>query len=210
MDGLLPSLRVILIGGASHTGKSTLARPLASALGWEYRATDKLAKHPGRPWRNDGTHVPPHVVEHYATLSVDDLVADVLRHYERNVLPQIDALVRAHASDPSSAGLVLEGSALWPEIVAPLVSDKVAALWLTASDNLLMKRIYAESHYAEKSPQEQLLIRKFLERTLVYGGRMERAVSEHRLLSVRVRPSDTAETLVRRCVKAIASDCSGT
>lgn len=57
--------RVILIGGASHTGKSTLAQALASHLGWNYRSTDKLARHPGRPWVSAyGKAIPEHVVKH--------------------------------------------------------------------------------------------------------------------------------------------------
>ena len=41
-------LRVILIGGSSHVGKSTLAQSLASKLGWRYISTDSLARHPGQ------------------------------------------------------------------------------------------------------------------------------------------------------------------
>ncbi|MEL7245323.1 MAG: 2-phosphoglycerate kinase, partial [Cyanobacteria bacterium J06573_2] len=42
--------RIILIGGSSHVGKSTLAQSLANKLNWNYISTDKLARHPGRPW----------------------------------------------------------------------------------------------------------------------------------------------------------------
>ena len=42
--------RVILIGGSSHTGKSTAAREIAGRLGWSHLSTDSLARHPGRPW----------------------------------------------------------------------------------------------------------------------------------------------------------------
>ncbi len=38
--------RVILIGGASHAGKSTLAGRLAEQLGWTSRSTDCLANIP--------------------------------------------------------------------------------------------------------------------------------------------------------------------
>ena len=45
----MPHIKLILIGGTSHTGKSTLARQLAEELGWNYLSTDQLARHPGRP-----------------------------------------------------------------------------------------------------------------------------------------------------------------
>lgn len=48
MNKSLKQTRVILIGGSSHVGKSTLAQYQAAKLGWNYRSTDKLARHPGR------------------------------------------------------------------------------------------------------------------------------------------------------------------
>src|SRR5687767_6850308 len=96
------NLRVILIGGSSHVGKSTLAQSLASELGWSYRSTDKLAKHPGRPWRTPPKTVPEHVAEHYLTLSVEELIADVIRHYRDNVWPLVEDIVTSHATNLSS------------------------------------------------------------------------------------------------------------
>ena len=45
------NLRVVLIGGSSHVGKSTLSEALAARMGWERLSTDSLALHPGRPWK---------------------------------------------------------------------------------------------------------------------------------------------------------------
>ncbi len=56
-------IKVLLIGGTSHVGKSTLAARLASSLGWSTRSTDQLARHPGRPWRDDASPLPADVVE---------------------------------------------------------------------------------------------------------------------------------------------------
>lgn len=44
-------MKVILIGGSSHAGKSTVAESLAAKLGWSYLSTDRLAAHPGLPLR---------------------------------------------------------------------------------------------------------------------------------------------------------------
>jgi len=46
---------VILLGGTSCVGKSSLGQSLASSLGWDLLSTDQLARHPGRPWRDDGS-----------------------------------------------------------------------------------------------------------------------------------------------------------
>jgi hypothetical protein len=91
--------RVLLIGGTSHAGKSTLAQAIAERLGWQYRSTDKLARHPGRPWAPEGGAVPDHVADHYRSLSVDELLADVLCHYAGNVWPLARALIATHAQD---------------------------------------------------------------------------------------------------------------
>ena len=73
--------RVLLIGGSSHVGKSTLGESLATKLGWSYHSTDKLARHPGRPWvGTNGKAIPEHVVQHYKTLSVEALFLALLNN----------------------------------------------------------------------------------------------------------------------------------
>lgn len=111
-------VRVVLIGGTSNVGKSTVAQAVADRLGFECLSTDRLARHPGRPRRTLGREVPVHVAEHYGSLTVDELITSVLDHYER-LWPRIEELIMAHAAEGSArAGLVLEGSALWPVWVA--------------------------------------------------------------------------------------------
>ena len=51
MGNLQPDVNVVLIGGSSHAGKSTVSESLAATLGWEHLSTDRQAAHPGRPWR---------------------------------------------------------------------------------------------------------------------------------------------------------------
>ena len=132
MRDVHPNTKVILIGGSSHSGKSALSESIAANLGWNRISTDTLARHPGRPWRPAPEKVPDHVAEHYLSLSVDELIKDVLRHYRVNVWPKVEEIVASHINDPSRAGLIIEGSALWPELVATLDFDNIATLWLTA------------------------------------------------------------------------------
>ena len=68
MTEIRSDLRVILIGGSSHVGKSTLSRSLADKLGWRLISTDKMARHPGRPWRSAPERLPDHVAEHSWTV----------------------------------------------------------------------------------------------------------------------------------------------
>ena len=202
MSNLQPGLRVILIGGTSHVGKSTVSEALAAALGWEHLSTDSLARHPGRPWKPASEKVPAHVAEHYLNLSVDELVEDVLRHYRVNVWPLVKAIVGSHINDASKIGLVLEGSALWPDFMVGLDYDKVAALWLTASDEVIAKRVRDGSLYGSKSLREREMIDKFLQRTLAYNVRMVDAVRRNGFVLMDVQQSSVME-LTKRCMTSL-------
>ena len=195
-------LRVILIGGSSHSGKSALSESIAANLGWNRISTDTLARHPGRPWRSAPEKVPDHVAEHYLSLSVDELIVDVLHHYRVNVWPEVEEIIASHIDGPSQAGLVIEGSALWPELVATLDFDNIAALWLTASEAVFWQRIRDESLYHSKSLRERRMIDKFLQRTLVYNAQMIEVANRHGFILVDVQQSSVVE-LTKRCLSIL-------
>ncbi len=198
MNKLINETRVILIGGSSHAGKSALGRSLAAKLGWSYRSTDKLARHPGRPWVGaNGLTIPEHVAKYYRELSVDALFLDVLSHYEKNVLPQVEVIVHSHVSDLSTECLVLEGSALWPGFVANLVGENgVKAIWLTARDQLFQNRIKRESNFCNVCKDEKHLIQKFLDRTLLYNKHMRKEVECLGFMCIDVESLSTADELL--------------
>ncbi|MGL5942844.1 MAG: AAA family ATPase [Waterburya sp.] len=203
MSQLIYETRVILIGGSSHVGKSTLGRSLAEKLGWSYRSTDKLARHPGRPWvsTNDKT-IPEHVAEHYRTLSVNALLSDVLSHYKNNVLHQVETIVDSHVSDLSTECLILEGSALLPGFVANLVNKNgVKAIWLTASDELLRNRILSESNFERVGIDQQYLIQKFLARTLLYNQRLRQEVEQLEFKYIDVDYVSIPDELAEKCME---------
>lgn len=203
MNNSTEAVRAILVGGASHSGKTTLAQSLSSALGWSHCSTDKLARHPGRPWRNSGKEVPEHVADHYSNLSIHELLSDVLDHYKRNVMPQVEALLSNVASDPAIKGLVIEGSALWPEYIAELDFNKQNAIWLTASDTRFRMRILQESGYRQATRDRKNLIEKFLERTLIYNTEMISAVKRLGFRCLDVESAFSKEALVDECLKLL-------
>lgn len=193
---------MILIGGTSHVGKSAVSESLAARLGWAHVSTDSLARHPGRPWKPAPETVPDHVAEHYLSLSVDELIEDVLRHYRVNVWPKVEEIVASHSNDTATTGIVLEGSALWPEFATSLDLDRTAAVWLTASGEVLSQRIHDGSLHSSKSPREREMIDKFLQRTLAYDALMVEAVRQHGFILVDVLQSDVTE-LTERCLSAL-------
>ncbi|MGW6355686.1 AAA family ATPase [Streptomyces sp. NPDC055092] len=168
-------MRVVLIGGTSNVGKSTVARALAERLGFECLTTDGLARHPGRPWRTPEWEVPAHVAEHYGSLTVDELITSVLAHYDR-LWPRIEELITTHAIEGRGTGLVLEGSALWPVRVARLQVPRTAAVWLTTDDAVVRARVHAAGRYEAATEAERRLMDKFLARTARYQTLMIDAV----------------------------------
>jgi 2-phosphoglycerate kinase len=185
-------MRVVLIGGTSHTGKSTVARSVAERLGSEYRSTDGLARHPGRPWRTPEWEVPPQVAEHYATLAVDELIHSVLAHYER-LWPRIEELVTERAKG-DGPGLVLEGSALWPDRVAGLGIPHTTKVWLTADEAVLRARVRESARDEERRHP----VDKFLARSVRYQQLMVESVDAHGLCRI-----DTSDRSVAELVEAV-------
>jgi 2-phosphoglycerate kinase len=188
--------RVVLIGGTSNVGKSTVAGELAAMLGFEHRSTDGLARHPGRPWRTGDAAIPPHVVRYYSTMPRAALLQDVLGHYAR-LRSAIHSLVATRVADERLPGLVLEGSALWPAGVASLVSERVCAVWLYADGDLLERRMHESSGYDRLDPDEQSLVDRFLERSLDYQDAMVQEVRELGLTLLDTTGSSPRETARR-------------
>ncbi|WP_326778830.1 hypothetical protein [Streptomyces sp. NBC_01445] len=159
---------MVLIGGTSNVGKSTVAHAVAEKLGFECLTTDGLARHPGRPWRTPEWEVPAHVAEHYGSLTVDELITSVLGHYDR-LWPRIVELITTYAAEGHGrTGLVMEGSALWPVRVARLQVPRTAAVWLTTDDTVVSARVHAAGRYEAATDAERRLMDKFLARTERY------------------------------------------
>ncbi len=192
--------RVILIGGPSNVGKSTLAQAMAAHLGWTCISTDSLARHPGRPWKTQARDVPQQVADYYMALSVDELITDVLRHYE-GMWPAIEALIRTHATDLSADRLIIEGSAIWPERVAVMGLDNVAAFWLTANCHLLKVRIHAASRFDQATSKEKALVEKFLDRAHRYNDLMMDAVNKLCLDSIDVSAAPPSDHLIEQALR---------
>lgn len=196
----MPPTRVLLIGGPSHAGKSMLAASIAEKLGWSHVSTDRMARHPGRPWSTDAGGAPEHVAHHYMSLSVGELIEDVMRHYN-GMWPGIEGLIRTHLTDRSVDCLVLEGAAVLPERVANAGLDGVVSCWLTADGELLESRIHASSDFNRSTPEEKALIQKFVQRNHRYNELIVDAVNRHGLNIIEVSATSSIDILTERCIE---------
>jgi len=154
----------------------------------------------------NGKAISEHVAEHYRTLPTEALLLDVLSHYQKNVLPQVEAIVRSHASDVSMKCLMIEGSALYPGLVKHLVEENkntVKAIWLTADDQFFRNRIKCESNFDRVGEDEKHLIQKFIDRTLLYNQRMMELVEHFGFISINVESTPKVGELSKKCMELI-------
>lgn len=195
--------RVALIGGTSHVGKSTTAQALAARLGWPCVSTDKMARHPGRPWSTPAFTLPDHVVAHYRALSPDELTEAQLAHY-RNMWPLVAERIEAAVADGAEA-LVLEGSGVMPEPVALLGLAGVRAVWLTALPGLIEMRIRRESGFDDADIKTRALIAKFVRRSQLYDARVIGEVKRLGLPLVDITAALTREQVLEACLAALGA-----
>jgi len=171
-------LKVILLGGSSNVGKSTIGDVLAGKLGWRCVSTDSLAKHPGRPWPKRKEKVPNHVSEHYLNLQADELLESVILHHRR-MSPLVAEFIWSILKGANDERTVLEGSALWPFITAGHRLKEIGAVWLTASAETLRSRIHESSGYQNADERSRAMIASFLERTILFDQKTTELVREH-------------------------------
>ncbi|SCM79488.1 conserved hypothetical protein [uncultured Pleomorphomonas sp.] len=168
----MPSpLQAILISGTSHVGKSTLAEKLAGRLGWNGLSTDGLGRHPGRPW----LAVPPPVAEFYERLSAETIHWFLKVHHE-NMWRQIRPMIEAERS--ARRPFVLEGAALRPEYVAPLLTGEMFGVLLSADDAFLVARMRSAAGYERRDTGERRLIDAFVERSLRENAALQASARE--------------------------------
>lgn len=190
--------KVILVGGTSHVGKSTVAKQMAETLGWRAVSTDSLARYPGRPW-SARPEFKDEVREHYLSHDAEALVEGQLAHYRR-MWPLVEALIREHLGTQAEP-LVLEGSGVWPDSVVALQNPFASAVWLTAAPELIEARILSESRFDAADEENGEPIRRFIARSQGYDVRMMQAVRRLRLPFVTVAADDTAERVSQECLR---------
>ncbi|WP_420961334.1 hypothetical protein [Brucella sp. IR073] len=181
----------IFITGSSHAGKTTLAARLGDRLGWTLISTDKLARHPGRPWPD----IPPAIAEYYSSLSLETIYWFLRVHHE-NMWPLIRQTIEAEC--PAGKPFIMEGSALRPEYIATL--DGIAVcLW--ADTDFLRDRIRREAGYVDADAYQRVRIGKFIERSLRDNSEMRAAAEKHGMTIVDVADAGAVERLFDMLVK---------
>ena len=199
--------RVILIGGAPMSGKTTVARLLAAKLGYGCISTDDLSE-AVRAITTKDAHPDLHPMdgydyrEYYVTRSVEALIADIsLEH--RAMWPAIQSVIRNHATwgEPT----VVEGWSLWPEHVAELQLPSVTSLWFVAQEQTLRERLLDAAEFYRGASDEQVMIDHYLARSLWYNAQVKEAVKKFALTAIEPTPQAPANKIVELCLEQLKS-----
>ena len=196
MGSVPSSMSCLLIAGTTHTGKSTLAASIGEALGWRILSTDKLARHPGRPWP---TVLPP-VAEYYARLSPETIYQFLLHHHQ-NMWPNIRRLIQDHRDN--EIPFVLEGSALRPDYIASQAASETVIVCLHADHDFLRNRMREQSGYEELENDHQAIVDKFIDRSLRDNDENLSAARHHRLTCIDVRDQEAVDRFRTRVIGLI-------
>lgn len=163
-----------MIGGTSHSGKSTLAEYIANAEDLEYLSTDKLARHPGRPWKDQVRLLPKDVqdfyeytIEYFQNQDMGFLMNDVVSHYSQNIKPLLLAELNNRFSDKN---IIVEGSAIMPSLALEDDSKDMRFLFLILNDTSIRNRILKNSSYNNRSDEIRRAIDTFILRGIEFNN----------------------------------------
>jgi 2-phosphoglycerate kinase len=194
--------RVILIGGAPMSGKTTVAHRLAATLGYGCLSTDDLGE-AIRAVTTKDSHPHLHPMEgydyreYYVTRSPDALIADVsLEH--RALWPAVERVIRKHAT--WGAPSVIEGWSLWPERVTQLRLPSVRSLWFVAQEQTLHERMGKAGAFYGGASDEAAMRGHYLARSFWYNARLKEAVNKFALTSIELPPRAPVHEIVAMCL----------
>ena len=156
--------KVILIGGSPMVGKSTVAAATASKL--PYSCVSVISTDDIGEILLTVSDIDPmkgqNYLEYYAHSPKKKLIGDITE-YHRKLEPAICRLIDIHSTWGNP--LIMEGYALYPELMGKINSDNVFSVWLIAGDGLLEKRMKARKSFYQDAKEPEKAIENYLYRS---------------------------------------------
>lgn len=189
--------KVILVGGAPNTGKTTISRLIASQLNYACLSTDDLLKaitsvttpesHPNLHFMAGWA-----TQEYYVQHTANQLILHTIERFKTFHIA-IENVIRSHVLRQSP--IVIEGFGLWPEEIKNLSLPNVGMVWLVADDALLNKRTRSNKPFYEGASDEERMIQNYVGRSIWYNSKVIEAVERLNIPSMNVSNEPSAEAL---------------
>ena len=197
--------RVILIGGAPMSGKTTVAHLLAAQLGYSCLSTDDLGE-AIRAVTTKDSHPPLHPMagddyrEYFVSRTLEALIADVSLEHQA-MWPAVQRVIRKHATwgEP----IIMEGWSLWPEWVTQLRLPSMHALWFVAQEETLHERLVQAVEFYRGASDEAAMMRHYLARSCWYNARLKEAANTLGLTSIAVPLRAPVQAIVAMCLEQL-------
>lgn len=154
--------KVMLIGGSSRTGKSTIAAYLSLKTGHACISTDDIGAIVQTITGIDSL-AGLNYLDYYTGAAKNQLIED-MQAYHCALLAPINTLIQRHAAN--DAPLIIEGYALYPKDVSELPGDQVGRVWLVADQKLLKRRVLENRAFFRKAGDKRKVAENYLYRSL--------------------------------------------
>jgi hypothetical protein len=196
--------KVILLGGAPMSGKSTVARAIASRLGFTVISTDDLGI-AARAIAGSSEHPDLHAFardnhqEYYISHSEPDLLNHAQQAH-RALWPALRSVIQAHLAWAPPA--VIEGWAILPDLISESHFDGVASAWIEAPGWAIESRVRGNASFWSGASDPELMIEKFTGRSAGFASWLRKETAHRRLLQIALTglesPSRAAEICLER------------
>lgn len=192
--------RVLWIGGATDAGKTTIAKILAERHGWHaYHYDPQSARH-----LDQAAETSP-LIREFLDASIDGrwvhTTPEKLLHFTNCTFRErFPLVVQDLLNLPQPQLIVAEGFGLTPELVAPLLSSKRQAIWLTPTEDFKwasMTRRKKPSFQNEASDPERATMNLF-RRDMMIAEQVKDQAKLHNLKWVEVDNGRSIEEIVTR------------
>ena len=195
--------KIVLIGGVSGAGKTTLGRALAKKLDAISLTADDLAL-AARAVTTPETHPDlhrmniPNAANYFTDSTVQKLIDDAEAQHEA-VWPAIERVIQVRSKEKHS--MVIDGWFMHPSWVAALDHPNVHSFWLVAERHVLYQREQTLSHMLGKSSDHDRMLHIFLGRSYWYNDLINKEATEYNMNILR---QDGTVTLEDLCTKVIS------
>jgi 2-phosphoglycerate kinase len=190
--------KVFVIGGSPMSGKTTLARELASMHKYSCISTDDIGESL-RAVIKDNAFNPMHnrtYIDYYQNNSIDQLINDTIIQHEK-YWPSILAVIKAHLN--WSCPMIIEGWGLYPKNINTIKSDNISSIWLIGNSTFFRMRLDNDIDFYKDSSNQDLFKSNFLERTVWHNNKIKEEAIEANMEIVELRNDTTITELVKQC-----------